>query len=115
MPATEFDRKKMARWYATQHGKTDPGVSAVYFLPTDAPPREIRFVEVNELMGEIKDDSLEPLDFGVDIGSETAHKLLVLDVTPRQWKLILDDDLKLPPGWSLQDKKKLWPHRKNSN
>ena len=101
MPATQVDRDSMASWYAKQHLKTDPGIRSVYYLPTDAPEREIRFIEVNELIAAMNDDSLEPLDFGVDTGMESEHKLFVLDVTPDQWDRINQGSLALPPDWSL--------------
>jgi hypothetical protein len=103
MSTTQFDRDTMARWYARQHLETDPGIRSVYYLPTDAPEREIRFVDVNELIGDRDDNTLQPIDFGVDTGMETEHKLLVLDVTPRQWDRINDSSLALPRGWSLVD------------
>jgi hypothetical protein len=53
-------------------------------LPTNSGDREIRFVEINNLIGDRKDDILEPIDFGIDIGTETEHKLFVSDVTPEQ-------------------------------
>jgi hypothetical protein len=86
-----------------EHIKTDPGVRSIYYLPTNAPEREIRVVEVNELLGDRKDDALEPIDFGVDRGTEAGHTLLVLDVTPSQWNRIQDTVLPLPDGWSLKD------------
>ncbi len=103
MPVTLFDRDALARWYAEQHVKTDPGIRSVYYLPTDAPEREIRFIEVNELIGNRDDDTLEPIDFGVDTGTETEHKLFVLDVTPSQWNRIRASLLRLPQGWSLDN------------
>ena len=102
MPATQFDRDSKARWYATQHLKTDPGIQSVHYLPTNAPDREIRFVEVNDLIVDRNDDALEPLDFGVDTGTDSEHKLFVLDVTPSQWDRIRQESLALPPGWSLE-------------
>ena len=103
MPATQFDRDSMARWYAKEHLKTDPGIVAVYYLPTNASDREIRFVEVNNLIGDRNDEGLEPIDFGVDTGMESAHKLFVLDVTPEQWDRIRTKELSLPGNWSLED------------
>lgn len=103
MPATQFDRDSMARWYAKQHLKTDPGIDSVYYLPKNAGEREIRFIEINHLIGDRGDDALEPIDFGVDIGMETAHKLFVLDVTPEQWDRIRANKLALPSNWSLDD------------
>jgi hypothetical protein len=93
----------MARWYANQHLKTDPGIRSVYYLPTDAPDREIRFVEINELVADRNDDALEPIDFGVDTGMDSEHKLFVLDVTPSQWERIGQTTLELPQGWSLEN------------
>jgi hypothetical protein len=92
----------MARWYAESHLKTDPGIVSVHYLPTKAEEREIRFIEVNRLMGDRNDDALEPIDFGIDVGMDTAHKLLVLDVTPKQWERIKAQKLSLPSGWSLE-------------
>jgi hypothetical protein len=103
MPATEFDRDDMARWYAREHVTIDPGIRIIYYLPRNAPPREIRLVEVNELLAEMKGDALEPIDFGVDTGSESEHKLIVLDVTPSQWDSIAQHRLPLPSGWSLEN------------
>jgi len=101
MPATQFSRDSMARWYAKEHLKTDPGIVAVYYLPANADEREIRFVEINQLIGDRNDDALEPIDFGVDTGMNTAHKLFVLDVTPDQWERIRSQELSLPRNWSL--------------
>ena len=101
MPATQFDRDTIADWYANEHLKTDPGIVSVNYLPTNAGEREIRLIEVNRLIGERNDNALEPIDFGVDTGMESAHKLLVLDVTPQQWERIRSQELGLPANWSL--------------
>lgn len=92
----------MARWYASEHLKTDPGIAAVYYLPANAGEREIRLVEINRLIGSRNDNALEPIDFGVDTGLESAHKLFVLDVTPEQWERIRTRQLALPAEWSLE-------------
>lgn len=101
MSVTHFNEEQMARWYATRHLQTDPGIRTVYYLPTGAPEREIRLLEVNELMVVRESDPLEPIDFGVDVGGAEPHKLLVLDVTPDQWDKIGREELPLPAGWSL--------------
>jgi len=101
MPTTQFHRDSTADWYAKAHLKTDPGVVSVHYLPKNAGEREIRLVEVNELIGDRTDDALEPIDFGIDRGSDNAHTLFVLDVTPEQWERIKARDLSLPAGWSL--------------
>jgi hypothetical protein len=102
MPAIQFNRESWAKEYAEAHLKTDPGISTIYYLPTGADEREIRFVEVNQMITSRTDEALEPLDFGIDMGTETAHKLFVLDVTPDQWQRMQDRDLALPEGWSLE-------------
>jgi hypothetical protein len=91
----------MARTYAKSHLETDPAIRSIYYLPTDAPQREIRFVEVNELIADRGDQWLEPIEFGIDTGSDCEHRLLVLDVTPGQWDRIRQSQLALPAGWSL--------------
>jgi hypothetical protein len=101
MPAVQFDRDSMAGWYAREHLKTDPGIVWVYFLPANADEREIRFIEINKLIGDRNDEALEPIDFGVDAGTDTAHRLLVLDVTPEQWDRIRSGQLAIPPNWSF--------------
>lgn len=103
MPQVQFDPRAMACWYAEEHLKTDPGIVAVHYLPTNAGEREIRLIEVNKLIGDRNDDALEPIDFGVDTGTSTAHKLFVLDVTPEQWERISKLQLQLPRNWSIDD------------
>lgn len=100
MSTTVFNRDKMARWYAKEHFKVDPGVLSIHYLPGNAPEREIRLLEVNELIAERTLDVLEPLDYGVDRYSDTEHTLYVLDVTPSQWKRI-ERGSPLPAGWTL--------------
>ncbi|MFM7843637.1 MAG: hypothetical protein ACKPEY_05330 [Planctomycetota bacterium] len=104
MPTTLFDRDSMAQWYAHEHLKTDPGIRTIHYLPTDAGEREIRFIEINTLLADRTDDALEPIDFGVDMGSDNAHSLYVLDVTENQWTRLESGKLALPKGWSLADK-----------
>jgi len=101
MPATQFNRDALARWYAEEHLKTDPGLVAVFYLPTNAGDREIRLVEVNSLMAPRTDRSLEPIDFGIDRGTDNEHRLAVLDVTPEQWERIRSGELHLPGVWCL--------------
>lgn len=98
---TALDRDGLAQWYAKRHLETDTGVERIYYLPTNAPPREIRFLEVNRMISETTHP--EPIDFGVDIGSANAHTLYVLDVTPSQWEAIQSGEMGLPDGWVLDE------------
>ncbi|MEX0725600.1 MAG: hypothetical protein WEB58_18485 [Planctomycetaceae bacterium] len=111
MSTTIFDPKKIAAWYARQHRKIDPGICRVYYLPDRSPEREIRLIEVNDMMVEMRDDALEPIDFGVDTGTETEHTLTVLDISPKQWDRIQKGKIQLPEGWSLE-KAISWPRTK---
>lgn len=107
MAVANFNRDSLAHWYAQEHLKTDPGILKVVYLPTNADEREIRFIEINELMAERTSEILEPIDFGVDMDSENAHKLWVLDVTPNQWDRIEAGELTLPESWCLENKVEL--------
>jgi hypothetical protein len=101
MSVAEFNKDAMARSYAGRHLRTDPGIRSIYYLPTGAPEREIRLLEVNSLMAVRENDPIEPIDFGVDVGRVDAHRLMVLDVTPGQWERIRKKELPLPSGWFL--------------
>ena len=105
--ATEiaFDRDGLAQFYAQRHLATDTGVERIFFLPTNSPDREIRFLEVNRMISEMNPP--EPIDFGVDIGGAEAHTLYVLDVTPSQWEAIRRHELLLPNGWTLEGHQEL--------
>lgn len=103
MPSQTFDLVSQATWHGQTLYRTDPGVREVYYFRGNAPPREIRLLVVNEAMPEMRDDCIEPIDFGVDRDSETNHKLVVVDVTPSQWEKIRGHQIKLPQGWSLDD------------
>lgn len=93
----------MARVYMRGQFQADPGLVEVCYLPTNAGPREIRFVEVNELLGDRTDEWIEPIVFRVDAGTENEHEIIFLDVTPNQWGRIQARKLPLPAGWSLED------------
>ncbi len=94
-----FDRDSWASFYAKRHLDIDDAVEQIFYLPENAPAREIRFLEVNRSISEMSPP--EPIDFGVDTGGVDEHKLYVLDVTPAQWKQLQDDNLSLPDGWTL--------------
>jgi hypothetical protein len=102
--ATVVDRDSLAKWYAQRHMEIDSGVVQILYLATNAPTREIRFLEVNRMISETPP---EPIDFGVDIGGADAHTLYVLDVTPAQWDAIQRGEMSLPDGWTLDGAQEL--------
>ncbi|MDA0832259.1 MAG: hypothetical protein O2955_00235 [Planctomycetota bacterium] len=111
MSTTIFNPKNWAAWYAREHRKIDPGIREIHYLPLHSPEREIRLIEVNDLIVEMRNDALEPLDFFVDTGTENEHVLFILDVTPKQWVRIQKGKIQLPDGWSLE-KVDSWPKTK---
>ena len=102
---TKFDRDSAARWYARRHFETDSGVAHIFYLPNDAPPREIRLLEVNNLISEMTPP--EPIDFAVGIDGVEPHTLYVLDLTPSQWEAVQKRELPLPAGWTLDGSEEL--------
>jgi hypothetical protein len=68
-------------------------------------------IEVNELVADRNDDTLEPINFGVDRGMEPEHQLFVLDVTPNQWDRIRQSLLPLPGNKSLDHAEYFGPDR----
>ncbi len=110
---SSFNPKELAEFYAGLHYKTDDQIKSIIYLPDDAPDSEIRLVEVNDRLAEMPDEFLEPIDFGVDHGSENEHSLVILDVTPDQWNRMINGVLPLPSGWSLTKRQDI-PRRKAS-
>ena len=102
MPRNKISRAEIAQSYAARHLKTDPGIREVYYLPTKAPEKEIRLLEVNELIASRENDPLEPIDFGVDVSGSGLYSLMVLDVTPAQWEKINRNELHLPKSWTVK-------------
>lgn len=102
MTATEFDRDAMAKNHARSHQQVTPSITAIYYLPHGAPPREVRLIEVSPNIPDLTTNPVEPVGFGIDGGTEDFHMLEILDVTPAMWDKIQDGRLELPAGWSLK-------------
>jgi hypothetical protein len=101
MPARSF-----ARWIAVRHLESDPGIQEVVYLPADAPPNEVRLLELNVLLRFPEGDDLEVVDFSPDI-SGVNFLVAVADVTPTQWDQIKQGQLALPENWKL-DGHEIW-------
>ena len=101
MIATKFYPLSWAAAYAQRHLQTDPGICGIYYLPEGTPEREIRLIEINELVAVRDESTFEPIEFGVDRGGIDAHTVKILDVSPTQWTKIEQGELPLPSGWSL--------------
>ncbi len=96
----KITNEQLARTYAKKHLSVDPAVVEAFYLPEGATDNEIRLVYINDLIPEWMGDQLEPFDFGIDREAEPAHRLLVLDVTPKQWEEIKNGSLLLPNHWT---------------
>jgi len=103
MSTAVYNRDSLAAFYAHQHLKTDLAVKKVVYLPQNSPEREIRFIEINDLMSERGPRDLVPIDFGIDMGQSSFHSLLVVDVTPEEWDAIEKKELAIPDEWSLEE------------
>lgn len=97
------DRDALAAWLARKHLLADSGIREVWYLPYNAPPDEIRFLEVNDrLAGPVAAvPQVEQIDFALDIQGNQC-RLFVADIASEQLDQIRTDDLRLPNGWTLE-------------
>jgi hypothetical protein len=108
-PAGDTDR--LARFYAREHGESDPGVIKILHFPTPPASREVRLLEVSALLNTADDEGVGVIEFGVARGTPDEHRILVADVTPEQWDAIREGKLSLPDGWDLSEARELSPKR----
>ncbi len=98
---TTGSRDEVAAWVARKHLIADSAIREVWYLPREAPPEEIRLLELNDrLAGD--ESQAEAIDFGLDVEG-ARFRLFVADVTSDQLDRIQRDPSRLPPGWSLED------------
>jgi hypothetical protein len=101
--SAQSEPEAFARWLACRHMSVDPSINQVVYLASEAPPREIRLLEINSQMNALDTDPIEPLDFSPDI-AELPFTVFVADITPSQWERILAEaGAMLPFGWKLRD------------
>jgi hypothetical protein len=92
-------RDEVAAWVARKHIIADSGIREVWYLPHEAPPEEIRLLELNDRLAGTGSDT-EAIDFGLDVEG-VQFRLFVADVTSEQLDQIQKDPSRLPSGWSL--------------
>jgi hypothetical protein len=86
---------------AQAHVSAEPGIKSVYRLLSpneDDEGEPIKLLEVNENTVE---QGIEPIRFGPDPASDMHFASVVVDVSPREFALILQGKLALPHGWRL--------------
>ncbi len=98
-------RDEIAAWVAKTHFFVDSGIREVWYLPREAPPDEIRLLEVSDRLAG-PETKTEAIDFGLEVEG-THFRLLVADITSEQRDEIRQDPSRLPSGWSL-DGSKIW-------
>ncbi|MGL4513930.1 MAG: hypothetical protein ACRCT8_12640 [Lacipirellulaceae bacterium] len=111
MNALKFNRDHQAAFFARAHIEADPAICEVWHALGGAGDREVRLIEVNTMLGALRDDCLEPIEFTIDRGLETMHRLCVLDVTVDQWNRMQSNALSPPLGWSLDGAVRVQPRR----
>jgi hypothetical protein len=99
-PPPGSNRDHIAEWVAKRHMSTDGSIRQVYYLPTGAPPQEIRLLEINE-QPSAPEEQPEPLDFGLEVAG-LALKLSVADISKDQLEKMKLDPSNLPPGWKWE-------------
>jgi hypothetical protein len=99
-PHNGMGKNEFAVWIARQHFAIDKGITRIFYLPTGAPAQEVRLVEVNGLASLPENGPIAAVDFKPDIEG-IDYTLFVADVTPRQLNAILQQQLPLPTGWSM--------------
>jgi hypothetical protein len=104
-PPANSNRDEVAAWVAKKHLLVDSSIREVWYLPSGAPPEEIRLLELNDLLAG-PESRAEAIDFGLDIEG-AQFRLSVADITTEQLDRIQQDPSRLPPGWSL-DEKRVW-------
>jgi hypothetical protein len=99
-PGRGASRDSFVQWIVSHHFAIDKGVVKILHLPSGAPEKEVRLLEVNELAKIPENGTVQAFDFMPDIeGVDFA--LLVADVTPKQFAAIMEGKALLPKGWRL--------------
>lgn len=100
-PDGGMSRDEFAFWIGRQHFDIDKGICRIIYLPSGAPPKEVRLLEVNDLAPIPENAPVMAFDFrpvidGID------YSLFVADVTPAQFEAIEKYQLALPEGWLFE-------------
>jgi hypothetical protein len=97
------DRDAIAEWVAKRHLIADSTIKEIWYLPTGAPPDEIRLIEANGRLAGVG-WGIETIDFPLDVDG-ARFSLLVADTTSDELQEAQKNPSHLPPGWSLSGAK----------
>lgn len=98
-------RDEVAAWVARKHLIVDSSIREVWYLPREAPPEEIRLLELSDRLAGF-DAKAEAIVFGLNVEG-AQFQLSVADVTSEQLAQIKKNPSLLPAGWSL-DENQIW-------
>ncbi len=99
-PPKAGSRDEIAAWVAKKHLVVDISIREIWYLPCEAPPEEIRLLEVSDRL--VGNGPAEAMEFGLSI-EDTQFLLSVADITSDQLEQIKQDASLLPARWSLKD------------
>lgn len=105
---TSTQRDDVAAWVARKHLVTDPSIREVWYLPENAPEKDIRLLEVSE-RAPLNGESVDTLAYGLAL-DKARYRLVIADVTGEQLEQIQKYVGDLPEGWSLENAKH-WKRR----
>jgi len=98
-------REYAAAAIAKAHVEAEPGIKAIYRVESlrhEHDEREpIKLLEVNENTVE---RGIEPISFAPQLDGGIPFPLVIIDVTPREFRLLRQRKLSLPRGWRLGQK-----------
>ena len=99
------DKNAQARGLAEAHCRYEGGVTAVFGISGGAdvevrPDEPIKLLEVNE---NTIPTGVMPLYFDAAPERGIHFPTVVMEVTPNEFEKIKSNELKLPPGWFLDD------------
>ncbi len=98
-------RDDVAAWVAKNHLIADSSIREVWYLPREAPPDEIRLLELNDRLAGSESEP-DAIDFGLNVAG-ASFRLFVADLTSEQLERVKQDPSRPPSGWSL-DGIKIW-------
>ncbi len=92
-------RDDVAAWLARSQFLVDASLREIWYLPTDAPADEIRFLAINDRV--VRSNwIIQPFVSGVDVAG-AEFRSLIADITTGEFARIQEQSLPLPSGWTL--------------
>ena len=97
----DMSRDEFTAWIARQHFLYDKGVRRIIEFPGDAPPDEIRLIEVNALAAVPELAPIDPFDMTPDSDETPPFRVITAVVGPRRIDGVLKGEIPLPDAWRL--------------